>query len=76
MIYVSTPLSRLYFVIPITTDKICGTKVDSVIVDDFTNIPQDNLSAIIRSYTALSNSVEVDFYTSDIKNPRIYEWLP
>lgn len=70
-----TPISVLYFIVPCNTNKIKGATVSNIIVDDFTNIPSDFLHDIVYGYTAIQNKVNIDFYTNDIKNMKIYSWI-
>jgi len=70
-----TPISVLYFIIPCETNKIKGATVSNIIVDDFTHIPQDFLYDVVYGYTAIQNKVNIDFYTNDIKNTKIYSWI-
>lgn len=74
-IYIETPISKLYMMPPIEAERIRGSRVNSIIVDDFTNIPKTFLTEIVAGYCASSPKVDLNFYTNDTQNLQIYSWL-
>lgn len=81
-ISVNTPISKLFFTIPSDGEMICGTRVYSIIVDDFTHIDKDFLTDVLAGYCAVNtqpatgfSNIDITFYTNDVTNMKIYEWL-
>ena len=75
-ITLETPISTLLFTVPFDGESICGSRVYSIVVDDFTHIPKDFLKAAIDGYcAAITDKVDITFYTNDVTNVDIYNWI-
>lgn len=70
-----TPINKIYMITPtFTFDRVCGLRPNNIIVDDFTRVPHDFMEEVMYGIFSCGEP-DCTFYTSDIKNEKIYSWI-